>query len=46
MKALMALLPAESRVKREPTDEEIAAASPPGYRGDAQRESTRRPGTD
>ena len=46
MKALMALLPAESRVKREPTAEEVAAALPPGYRGDLQHESMRRPGTD
>ena len=46
MKALMALLPAESRVKREPTAEEVAAALPPGYRSDLQHESMRRPGTD
>lgn len=46
MKAIMDLLPAESRVKRTPTPEEIAAALPPGYRGDQAREQSRRPGTD
>jgi putative phosphoserine phosphatase/1-acylglycerol-3-phosphate O-acyltransferase len=46
MKALMALLPPESRVRREPTAEEIAAALPPGYTGSLQHESVRRPGTD
>jgi putative phosphoserine phosphatase / 1-acylglycerol-3-phosphate O-acyltransferase len=46
MKAIMALLPPESRVKREPTAEELAASLPPGYRGDVAAEVTRRPGTD
>ena len=46
MKALMDLLPAESREQREPTAEEIALALPPGYKGDLQHESLRRPGTD
>jgi putative phosphoserine phosphatase/1-acylglycerol-3-phosphate O-acyltransferase len=46
MKAIMALLPPESRVKRTPTAEELAAALPPGYRGDGAREPSRRPGTD
>jgi putative phosphoserine phosphatase/1-acylglycerol-3-phosphate O-acyltransferase len=46
MKALMDLLPAESRVRRTPTEEELAAASPSGYRGEATAESARRPGTD
>jgi putative phosphoserine phosphatase/1-acylglycerol-3-phosphate O-acyltransferase len=45
MKALMDLLPAESRVHREPTAEEIAAATPAGHRGDTD-ESKRRPGSD
>ena len=46
MKALMALLPPESREPHEPTAEEIALALPPGYKGDLQHESLRRPGTD
>jgi putative phosphoserine phosphatase / 1-acylglycerol-3-phosphate O-acyltransferase len=46
MKALMALLPEESRVKREPTDEEIRLALPPGVAADRGNESRRRPGTD
>ena len=46
MKALMDLLPPESRVKREPTADEIAAALPRGYKGDVDAESRRRPGVD
>lgn len=46
MKALMDLLPAESREQHEPTAEEIALALPPGYKGDLQHESRRRPGSD
>ena len=46
MKALMDLLPPESRTRHEPTEEELAAASPKGYRGDAAREAKRRPGVD
>ncbi len=46
MKAIMALLPPESRVKRTPTAEELAAALPPGYRGDGSRVRPRRPCTD
>ncbi len=46
MKALMDLLPAESREHGEPTAEEIALALPPGYKGDLQHESLRRPGSD
>ena len=46
MKAITALLPPESRAQREPTSEELAATYPPGYRGDPERESERRPGTD
>lgn len=46
MKAIMALLPPESRVKRTPTPEELAASLPPGFRGDRSDERTRRPGTD
>jgi putative phosphoserine phosphatase / 1-acylglycerol-3-phosphate O-acyltransferase len=46
MKALMDLLPPESRVEREPTDAEIALAMPAGATGDGSNEPQRRPGTD
>jgi putative phosphoserine phosphatase/1-acylglycerol-3-phosphate O-acyltransferase len=46
MKAIMELLPPESRVRHEPTDAELLATLPPGYQGDPRAEVTRRPGTD
>ena len=46
MKALMDLLPPESRERREPTEEEIALALPAGYKGDQHKEKVRRPGKD
>jgi len=46
MKAIMKLLPDESRVKRTPTADEIALAMPPGAEGDGAGESKRRPGRD
>ncbi len=46
MKAISALLPPESQVRREPTPGELAASYPPGYRGEPDREAERRPGTD
>jgi putative phosphoserine phosphatase / 1-acylglycerol-3-phosphate O-acyltransferase len=46
MKAIMALLPPESREHHEPTPEEIALAMPPGKKGDGSNETTRRPGKD
>ena len=46
MKAIMDLLPPESRVKHTPTAEEVAAALPRGRRGGHTDESRRRPGTD
>jgi putative phosphoserine phosphatase/1-acylglycerol-3-phosphate O-acyltransferase len=46
MAAIAALLPAEARVRRDPTPEELAATVPPGYRGDPDAEVDRRPGTD
>ena len=46
MKAIMALLPEESRVRHTPTDAELTLTLPPGYRGDDGRETKRRPGTD
>ncbi|HUF99101.1 MAG TPA: HAD-IB family hydrolase [Ilumatobacter sp.] len=46
MKAIAALLPAASRKKYQPTAEELARTYPPGYAGDPNAESDRRPGTD
>lgn len=46
MKAIMALLPAESRERRTPTADEIALAMPPGAKGDGSNEGARRPGSD
>ena len=46
MKAISALLPSEGRVKHEPTDEELVATLPSGYKGDPRAEPKRRPGTD
>ena len=48
MKALMDLLPPESRVRHQPTAEELAAALPRGHRGDGDGdgETHRRPGVD
>lgn len=46
MKAIMALLPDESRVRRVPTADELAATLPPGTRNAGERERERRPGTD
>ena len=46
MKALTKLLPAEARKQVKPTAEQLAATYPPGYKGDPEKESTRRPGTD
>jgi putative phosphoserine phosphatase/1-acylglycerol-3-phosphate O-acyltransferase len=46
MKAIMDLLPPESRVKHTPTPEEVALALPPGVTADRGNEKRRRPGTD
>ncbi len=46
MAALVDLLPAEARVRREPTPEELARSLPAGYQGDGSAEDARRPGTD
>ncbi len=46
MKALVDLLPDEARVRVTPTEEQLAATFPPGYKGDVTKEATRRPGTD
>jgi len=46
MKAITALLPDEARVKRTPSEAELLLTYPPGYSGDPERETSRRPGTD
>ncbi len=46
MDAIMALLPAEAHVARDPSPEELARTYPPGYSGDPTAETERRPGTD
>ena len=48
MKAIMDLMPAESRKQITPTAEQIARATPPGAKKKAtiEAEATRRPGTD
>jgi putative phosphoserine phosphatase/1-acylglycerol-3-phosphate O-acyltransferase len=46
MAAIVDLLPAEAREAREPTEAELVATYPPGYKGDPEKESTRRPGSD
>ena len=46
MRAIMDLLPPEARQPYDPTPEELALTYPPGYQGDPEAESDRRPGTD
>jgi putative phosphoserine phosphatase/1-acylglycerol-3-phosphate O-acyltransferase len=46
MKAIMELLPPESRERRQPTAAELAATLPPGYKGTPAKEAERRPGKD
>ena len=46
MKAIAALLPAEAHEHHEPTQEELLRTFPHGYKGDPEKETTRRPGTD
>jgi putative phosphoserine phosphatase / 1-acylglycerol-3-phosphate O-acyltransferase len=46
MRAIAALLPPEARRHHTPTAEELARTYPPGYRGDPERETERRPGSD
>ncbi len=46
MAAISALLPPEAREAHTPTEAELAATYPPGYKGDPVAESERRPGTD
>ncbi len=46
MAALVDQLPPEARIRRTPTEEELLATFPAGYKGDPTKEVTRRPGTD
>jgi putative phosphoserine phosphatase/1-acylglycerol-3-phosphate O-acyltransferase len=46
MAAIVDLLPEEAKVAHEPTPEELARTYPAGYKGDPNKEGTRRPGTD
>lgn len=46
MQALADLLPPEARERRTPTNGELMQTFPPGYKGDPNAESERRPGTD
>ena len=46
MAALVDLLPPEARKRRVPTPQELAKTYPPGYEGDPDAESERRPGKD
>lgn len=46
MDAISALLPNEARTRHDPTPEELASTYPPGYAGDPEAETTRRPGSD
>ena len=46
MAALVDLLPAEARVRRGPTPDELARSLPAGYQGDVGAEAGRRPGKD
>ncbi len=46
MKALVDLLPPEARERHKPTNDELMRTFPPGYKGDPNAESERRPGTD
>jgi putative phosphoserine phosphatase / 1-acylglycerol-3-phosphate O-acyltransferase len=46
MAAIADLLPPEARERHTPTKAELTATYPPGYKGDPDTESARRPGTD
>ena len=46
MDAIVDLLPPEAKVRREPTPEELARTLPSGFKGDADRASQHRPGTE
>jgi putative phosphoserine phosphatase / 1-acylglycerol-3-phosphate O-acyltransferase len=46
MAAIVDLLPAEARVQRDPSPEELARTFPANYKGDPEAEDDRRPGKD
>lgn len=46
MSTITSLLPEEARRKRTPSAEELRLSYPSGYRGDPEKETDRRPGTD
>ncbi len=46
MAAISDLLPAEARVRHEPTPDELARSLPASYKGDPDAEERRRPGSD
>jgi putative phosphoserine phosphatase/1-acylglycerol-3-phosphate O-acyltransferase len=46
MQAIVDLLPPEAHVRHVPTPEELASTYPPGYKGDPEKETARRPGSD
>jgi putative phosphoserine phosphatase/1-acylglycerol-3-phosphate O-acyltransferase len=46
MRAIVDLLPPEAHLRYVPTDDELAATYPPGYKGTPEKETARRPGTD
>jgi hypothetical protein len=46
MAKITALLPDEARQPYTPTEAELRATYPSGYKGDPTREADRRPGTD
>ncbi len=46
MAALVEQLPPEARIRRSPTEAELLATFPPGYKGDPTKEYQRRPGVD
>ena len=46
MAAIVDLLPDDAYTRRTPTAEELALTYPPGYRGDPDNETNRRPGRD
>jgi putative phosphoserine phosphatase/1-acylglycerol-3-phosphate O-acyltransferase len=46
MAAIVGLLPDDAYRRRTPTAEELALTYPPGYRGDPDNETSRRPGRD
>jgi putative phosphoserine phosphatase/1-acylglycerol-3-phosphate O-acyltransferase len=46
MNNISAILPPEARQRHIPTEQELARTYPPGYRGDPNLETERRPGSD